>query len=486
MVNSVSGADCHCAEGNLMISRRHLYQFSQFACDLVALTVAWYASVSSRVLLNPIARMNLARANAHEWAPPLGWILLVWVGAAFFLSVYASPIRTEVRTSVRRAAETTITVLLVTCSVMYFAANLSSDKSRSFMLIFSPWSFALLTASRFAAHRLAIRLVRNLPRGDYVAVLGSGASAAQMMNRLRAQPDGMFIRGIIVPEGESTAAAYGAPVLGTTADLAATINREHIGQIVLVNNAIPARDLEMSAETASRMGVTLSWALFAPEAADDAVPLVDVGCGSLTPWQESVKRALDIVVASAVLILLSPLLLGIAIVIKVTSKGPLLYCSPRVGKGGRYFTFLKFRSMYVEGKRSAVAGYNEKDGHIFKIRNDPRVTPAGRFLRRYSLDELPQLFNVLRGDMSLVGPRPLPTEDLGPDGMSPRFVIWSKQRSRTRPGITGLWQIRGRSNLAFDDMVRYDQEYIRNWSLVLDFIILMKTPLLVLMGDGAY
>jgi exopolysaccharide biosynthesis polyprenyl glycosylphosphotransferase len=469
-----------------MTSRRHLYQFSQFACDLIALTIAWYASVSSRVLLNPIAHMNLSRATAHEWAPPLGWILLVWVCAAAFLRVYESPIRTEVRTSVRRAAETTITVLLVTCSVMYFAADLSSDKSRSFMLIFSPWSFALLTASRFAAHAVSIRLVRNLPRGDYVAVVGNASRVSHTVNRLMMQPDWMSIRGVILPEGEPAEAVHGTPVLGTTADLAATINRERIGQIILVNNAIPPRDLEICAEVAGRMGVTMSWALFSPDGADEPVPLVDVGCGSLTPWQETVKRLLDIVLALAALILLAPLLVLIAIVIKTTSKGPLLYCSPRVGKGGRYFTFLKFRSMYVDLKRSAVVEHNEKDGHIFKIRNDPRVTPVGRILRRHSLDELPQLINVLRGDMSLVGPRPLPAEDLGPDGMSPRFVIWSKQRSRTRPGITGLWQIRGRSNLPFDDMVRYDQEYIRNWSLVLDLIILVKTPLLVLTGDGAY
>jgi lipopolysaccharide/colanic/teichoic acid biosynthesis glycosyltransferase len=157
-----------------------------------------------------------------------------------------------------------------------------------------------------------------------------------------------------------------------------------------------------------------------------------------------------------------------------------------VGKGGKYFTFLKFRSMYTDRNRASVATLNERDGHIFKIRKDPRVTPVGRILRRLSFDELPQLFNVLRGDMSLVGPRPLPAEDLGPDGMSQRFIIWSKQRSQTPPGITGLWQIRGRSNLPFDAMLLYDQEYVRNWSLMLDLIILLKTPLFVLLGDGAY
>jgi exopolysaccharide biosynthesis polyprenyl glycosylphosphotransferase len=354
------------------------------------------------------------------------------------------------------------------------------------MLIFSPMSFTLLTASRFVAHALSTRLVRNLPPGDYIAVLGGRAAATALLNRLRRQPEWMFVRGIILPAGEPLESGVDLPALGTTADLAALVNRERIGQIVLVNNGVPSRDVEICAEVAARMGVTMSWALYAPDTAEESVSLVDVFPGSLTPWQETAKRLLDIVLASGVIILLSPLLVFIAIVVKATSRGPLLYCSPRVGKGGRHFTFLKFRSMYVDGVRSAVSERNEKDGHLFKIRNDPRVTPAGRILRRLSFDELPQLINVLRGDMSLVGPRPLPAEDLGPDGMSPKFVIWSKQRSRTRPGITGLWQIRGRSNLSFDDMVRYDQEYVRNWSLFLDFIILAKTPVLVLRGDGAY
>ena len=180
------------------------------------------------------------------------------------------------------------------------------------------------------------------------------------------------------------------------------------------------------------------------------------------------------------------MLAAITILVKVTSPGPIFYKAARVGRGGRYFTFLKFRSMRADTDRSAVKDGNEKQGHIFKMRNDPRVTPFGRFIRRYSLDELPQLVNVLLGDMSLVGPRPLPIEDLDPDGMSSRFTIWSEQRASVPPGITGLWQIRGRSELPFTDLIRYDLEYVHNWSLALDLKILVATPRFVVSAKGAF
>jgi lipopolysaccharide/colanic/teichoic acid biosynthesis glycosyltransferase len=148
--------------------------------------------------------------------------------------------------------------------------------------------------------------------------------------------------------------------------------------------------------------------------------------------------------------------------------------------------FLKFRSMYTAMDREQVAHANEKQGHIFKIKDDPRVTRIGGVIRRYSLDELPQLINVLRGEMSLVGPRPLPAGDLGPDGMSVEFADWSEGRSLVYPGITGLWQVNGRSELPFEEMVRFDLQYIREWSLLLDIKIILATPGLVVKGVGAY
>jgi lipopolysaccharide/colanic/teichoic acid biosynthesis glycosyltransferase len=215
---------------------------------------------------------------------------------------------------------------------------------------------------------------------------------------------------------------------------------------------------------------------------------IDVRPAPFSRHQELAKRAVDVAGSLALIIVLMPVLALIVFLIRITSAGPVFYKAPRVGKGGRYFTFWKFRSMYIGGpRREELMTQNERSGHIFKIRKDPRVTPVGRVLRRLSLDELPQLFNVLAGDMSLVGPRPLPVEDLDPDGMSPAFAKWAEQRSQVRPGITGLWQVSGRSELPFEKMMELDIEYIRQWSLVLDLkILILLTPGAVLSAQGAY
>jgi exopolysaccharide biosynthesis polyprenyl glycosylphosphotransferase len=206
------------------------------------------------------------------------------------------------------------------------------------------------------------------------------------------------------------------------------------------------------------------------------------------------KRIMDIVGSATALVLFSPLFAIFAAIIKLTSKGPILFKQERLGQFGKTFTFLKFRSMYadndpkihqefmkrlISGAHDGQAGDEEKP--VFKMKNDPRVTPVGRFLRRTSLDELPQFLNVLRGEMSLVGPRPPLAYEYE------EYDIWHRRRVlEIKPGITGLWQVNGRSRVAFDDIVRLDLRYARRWSLWLDLKILAQTPGAVLSGDGAY
>lgn len=194
------------------------------------------------------------------------------------------------------------------------------------------------------------------------------------------------------------------------------------------------------------------------------------------------KRVLDAVGSAGLIALLSPVFLVIALLVKVTSRGSVVYRQVRVGREGREFVFYKFRSMYEDADRrlQEVLDKNEKAGPIFKMKNDPRVTPVGRVLRKYSLDELPQLFNVLKGDMSLVGPRPpLPRE-------VEQYDDRALQRLSVLPGITCLWQICGRSDTSFEDWLELDSLYVENMSFWLDLKILMKTPLSVIRGDGAY
>ena len=201
------------------------------------------------------------------------------------------------------------------------------------------------------------------------------------------------------------------------------------------------------------------------------------------PWQMACKRVIDIVGSLLGLILLSPLLLTAAVAVKASSPGPVLYLSERVGRGGRPFRMVKFRSMIhgAHGARGHHGHLNIHDtGPVFKIRDDPRVTRAGRLLRRWSIDELPQLWNVLRGDMSVVGPRPpLPEEFLH---YGPR----EQRRLEVKPGVTCIWQVSGRSDVDFETWVDMDIAYIETWSLRLDARLLMRTVAAVLTGRGAY
>ena len=215
---------------------------------------------------------------------------------------------------------------------------------------------------------------------------------------------------------------------------------------------------------------------------DMGLPLLEVHYPHLDNTQRALKRMLDVAGSLFGLLVFSPLLLVVAALIRFTSPGPIFFKQKRVGADEKVFLCYKFRSMYLdaEARQAELEASNEADGAIFKMQNDPRVTPIGRFIRRWSIDELPQLINVLKGEMSLVGPRPLPIRDF--EKMTERH----KMRLAAIPGCSGYWQISGRSDLSFEDMIRLDLYYIENWSLRLDVKIILKTVQAVVRHEGAY
>ena len=215
----------------------------------------------------------------------------------------------------------------------------------------------------------------------------------------------------------------------------------------------------------------------------EGVPVMTIQSGPADSWQLIMKRVIDIVGSAVLLLALAPLFAIVALLIKFDSPGPILFAQERVGFNKRRFKVWKFRTMVVdaEKKQLKLEHLNEAEGPVFKIRKDPRITRVGELLRRFSIDELPQLVNVLKGDMSLVGPRPLPVRDVERIDKQ-----WHKRRFSIKPGITCLWQVNGRSNIGFNEWVRMDLDYIDKWSLGLDLLILMKTIPAVFKGPGAY
>jgi exopolysaccharide biosynthesis polyprenyl glycosylphosphotransferase len=478
-------------------ARRSIGSAMQFSFDTVGLVSAWHATINLRLLLNPWMQRQLTRQDLYLLVPPVYVVVLLWMVAGIWLRAYRPPKKQLAGGRFANLIESAILAGVLIIVATFFFRQFGADLSRSFVLLFMPVCLICMLAARYLGVLTRAAGEKLWPAPERVAVLGKGAEAREVAESVRsADARSVMLAGLILPDesSEELATVAAGPVLGTTKRLAEVINRTQLDRIIVANGCITDREVDECGLISKRMGVVLSRAMVVPSVAVQVefgehfgLPLLNVRPVAFTRGQEIVKRCFDIVLAGLGIILLAPLIGAVAMLIKLSSHGSVFYKSPRVGRGGRYFTFVKFRSMYTNiMERGYVVRDNEKNGHLFKVRNDPRVTPLGRFIRKYSIDELPQLFNVLRGEMSLIGPRPLPAEDLDPDGQSHEFRAWSEQRSRVLPGITGLWQINGRSDLTFERMIELDIEYIRKWSLDLDLRILLETPLVVLVGKGAY
>lgn len=322
-------------------------------------------------------------------------------------------------------------------------------------------------------------------------IVGTGKRARDFIRVVKSQANwGLRIVGLIDDEhGMFGKEIEGFRVLGRLQDIPFILHRIVVDRVIFVVPRLWLNRIDEAILACEREGIPTSISMdlynlrIAKVKQTDfaGFPLLDFETFSAKPWQLFIKRTLDIVISVVCLILFSPLFLATAIAIKLTSKGPVLFTQIRSGMNGRKFKLYKFRTMVVgaEMKKREIEKMNEMDGPVFKIKHDPRITKVGRFLRKFSIDELPQLWNVLKGDMSIVGPRPpLPVE-------VELYKMWQRRRLSLKPGLTCIWQVSGRNKIQFEKWMEMDLEYIDHWSLWLDFKIMFKTIFVVLFGYGA-
>jgi len=457
-----------------------------YTCALIAAETVAAVVVGAAVVLGRVGSFDTGRLLF--WAATalvVAWPALLGATGAYSERVYGTG-----SDEYRRVGKAGFLLLALTSFVSYAAAL---DLSRVFVAAAIPALTAITLIGRYAAR---IQLRRRRAEGHCtkrVVVVGRGGAVLELAKRLqREQYAGLDVVAACVTPGDRARVALeaGVPVGGLDEVLA--VAAEARADTIAVTSA---------SETAAHYLRQLSWQLegtgiellVAPGLIEvagprlhirpfEGLPLLLIEQPSFEGWRRVIKHGVDRAVAALALVLLAPVLLSLAVAVKIGSPGPVLYRQERVGLNGRPFTMLKFRSMVVDADRQldALRGDNISDGLLFKMQNDPRVTPVGRLLRRLSLDELPQLFNVLRGTMSLVGPRPpLP-------GEVARYDTSVSRRLLVRPGLTGLWQISGRSDLSWEESVRLDLRYVENWSLALDLLILWKTGRAVLSRSGAY
>ncbi len=445
-----------------------------------------------------------AELQALEWwdllgpnpvMPAGGILLLAWLLVLRQTGMY-DPARGS--SGPRIAAGVTRSGVLMTTLVILLNF-LMEDRTYSRTLILS---FCGASSVGIGLSRLILFKVQSyLPRAiatRRVGILGVGEDARRMAERLDRYGHRAFtLAGFIQPSAGTEEFSVPPPqVLGQLVDLAEIVNTNNLQVLIHTTHRLSRKESLLLATRADQMGirllqVPLTWGMANPRvdlARLGDLQLIDLTTLSYPTLGEQLKRILDLLLVGVGMIVVLPVMMLVALAIKVSDGGPIFFKQFRAGRGGRKFPMFKFRSMVVgaEEQRASLDQVNEADGVLFKVTDDPRVTTVGRLIRRWSLDELPQLLNVLIGDMNLVGPRPLPMADTAGLEDDPELYYWFDLRSKVKPGITGQWQVSGRSNLGMADMVRLDIDYIQNWSLWMDISLLIKTIPAVLRRRGAH
>jgi exopolysaccharide biosynthesis polyprenyl glycosylphosphotransferase len=446
--------------------------------DITGLFLAIWTALELKAIIRTHSDLQLSYEQAQEIAP-LAWLVMLLLFARSGL--YADR-------AVRPGFARIISSLFQTTIVILVYALLEGEEFSSYYIFYGSLFFALIyvTGFRLLFERISGWILRAGGYHRRAVLVGSGAHIEAVAHALKSsnhpeiQPVG-FVS--LTPRPEN-----GLKDLGPLDQL-----DEHFDAIDEVLIADPDFPQDVAVELVDRCHRGGIRVRVAPSTMEILMDRVEFVPGQTLPLFELkppvfegldyvVKRSFDLLGAVLLVIVLSPLMLVAAALIKLTSRGRVIYPSPRPGIGGRPFNCFKFRTMYdgADRRQKELEAENEQNGAIFKIRRDPRVTPVGRFLRRWSIDELPQLFNVLRGEMSLVGPRPLPQRDYD------RLEDWHRKRYLVMPGMTGLWQVSGRSELDFDELVRLDFLYLERWSVFLDLSILAKTVPAVVRSKGAW
>lgn len=424
-----------------------------------------------------------------NWAPLLGPGLIgIWLAMLVALGAYRPRHYGAGFEEFRAITVASSITFGIACAGGFLSAN---QPTRGYPILFFLIGTPLLLIVRYL-DRKALHLARSQGRlAIRLIAVGSAKAVAELIEALdRAQHTGYRVVGACIPDGVDDV-GLDVPVLGDIGSVHDSVISEDVdGVIVAGGSYSSAADLRRLGWDLQGLAVDL---LVVPSLVDIAGPRVHMRHVAGLPFVHVdepqsdraggwAKRAFDLVAATGLLVVLSPLLLLIALLIRLQDRGPAFYRQVRMGSGGETFEMIKFRSMVVNADQmlDQLADANEHDGVLFKIREDPRLTRIGRFIRKYSIDELPQLFNVVRGEMSLVGPRPpLPDE-------VERYEHDTHRRMLVRPGMTGLWQVSGRSDLTWSESVRLDLYYVDNWSMVIDLVIILKTVKAVFASEGAY
>jgi exopolysaccharide biosynthesis polyprenyl glycosylphosphotransferase len=436
--------------------------------------------------------LNLERLfylTVEQKALVLGFAVLAWIAIGVWLEIYerldAGHPLIILRDSFRQC-------LYAALGLIIFEYTLRMDLSRAFLALFVAYAWILLLLFRLMAGRLVGLIRREFAAPHYVMVAGTGERAMRLAEALEQSADfGVRLGGFLAEDPDAPAQITLGEVhpVRPIQDLPAILRAQVVDEIIFAVGSEKLAELEEAFLLCDEEGVRTRVAVdFFPHVNSTvsldrfgATPLLTFSAAPYDEIRLLVKRLTDVAIAAAGLAVLAPFMAAIGLLIRLTSPGPAVFRQVRCGLNGRRFVFYKFRSMCenAEEMKEQLAHLNTRDGVVFKIPGDPRLTPVGRYLRKFSIDEWPQLWNVLRGDMSLVGPRPaIPSE-------VDRYQRWQRRRLRMRPGLTCLWAISGRDAVDFETWMRMDMQYIDNWSLALDWKILLRTIPRVLTGRGA-